>query len=102
RNRIDAAFDVGHVAALEAAQDVDDGVDFADIGEELVAETFALRGAADEASDVDELDLRLDLLRRAGDLPDAVEPRIGHRDAADIGFDRAERIVGRLRGRSLG
>ena len=35
-------FDVGHVAALEAAQHVDDRVDLADVGEELVAEPFAL------------------------------------------------------------
>ena len=29
---VDAAFDVGHVAVLETAQDVDDGVGFADVG----------------------------------------------------------------------
>ena len=101
-DRIDAPLDMGDVAAFEAAQDVDDRVDLADVGEELVAEPFALGGAADEAGDVDELDLGLDLLRRLGDLADLVEPRIGHRDPADIGLDRAEWIIGRLRRGGLG
>ena len=75
-DRVDAALDVGDVAALEAAQDVDDGVHLADVGEELVAEAFALGRAADEAGDVDELDLRLDLLR-------------GLRDAREIWSSRS-------------
>ncbi len=33
---------------------------------------------------------------------DLVEPRVGHRDPADVGLDRAERIIGRLRRRRLG
>ena len=55
------------VTAFEAAQDVDDGVHLADVGEELVAEALALGRAADEAGNVDELDLRLDGLRALGD-----------------------------------
>ena len=61
-----------------------------------------MRCAADQAGDVDELDLRLDLLRRAGDLADLVEPLVGHRDAADVRLDRAERIIRRLRRGGLG
>ncbi len=53
--------------------------------------------AADQAGDVDELDLGLDLLRRLGDLADLVEPLVGDGDAADVRLDRAERIIGRLR-----
>ena len=96
-DRIDPAFDMGDVAALEAAQDMDDRIDLADVGEELVAEPFALAGAAHQPGNVDELDLGLDLLRRFGDAGDLVEPLVGHRDAADIGLDRAEGIIGRLR-----
>ena len=99
---IDPALDMGDVAAFEAAQHMDDGVDLADVGEELVAEALALRGAADQAGNVDELELGLDLVGRFGDLGDPVEPRIGHRDPPDIGLDRAERIIGRLRRRRLG
>jgi hypothetical protein len=73
---------MGDVAALEAAQHVDDGVHLADVGEELVAEALALAGAADQAGDVDELDLGLDLLRRLGDRGDSVEPIVRNRDSA--------------------
>ena len=66
-HRIDAARDVGDVAVLEAAQHVGDGVDLADVGEELVAQAFALRRALDQAGDVDELELGVDDLGRARD-----------------------------------
>jgi hypothetical protein len=54
-DRIDLVRDVDHVVVLEAAHDVGDRVGLADVGEELVAEALALRGAGDEARDVDEL-----------------------------------------------
>ena len=41
---------------------MDDGVDLADVGEELVAEAFALGRAAHQAGDVDERELGLDFL----------------------------------------
>ena len=53
-DRIDLALDMGDVAVLEAAHHMGDGVAFADVGEELVAEPLALRGAAHQAGDVDE------------------------------------------------
>ena len=101
-DRIDLALDMRHVAALEAAQHMDDRIDLADVGEELVAEALALRGAAHQPGDVDEGELRLDDLGRAGDLGDLGEARIGHGDLADIRLDRAERIIRRLRRRRLG
>ena len=101
-DRVDAVLDMGDVGVVEAADDVEDGVHAADVPEELVAEAFALGRAADKAGDVDELDLSLDLLRRFGDVADAVEPFVGDGDAADVWLDRAEGIVGRLRRRSLG
>ena len=57
-DRVDAALDVGDVALLEAAEHVHDRVDLADIGEELVAQPLALRGAAHQPGDVDEADPR--------------------------------------------
>ena len=59
-DRIDPALDMGDVAVLEAAQHVDDRVDLADVAEELVAEAFAVRGAAHQAGNVDEFELGLD------------------------------------------
>ena len=88
---------MGDVAVLETAQHVDDGVDFADIGEELVAETLAFRGAADEAGDIDEFQAGRDDLDRLADLRQHVQTRVRHADATDVRLDRAERIIGRLR-----
>ena len=93
---------MGDVGILEAAHHMRDGVDLADVGEELVAEAFALGGAAHEAGDVDEGQPGRDDLRRFGDRRELVEPRIGHGDFADIRLDGAERIVRRLRRRRLG
>ena len=81
---------------------VDDGVDLADVAEELVAQPFALRGAADQPGDIDERELGRDDLGRAGDRRQLVEPRVGYRDLPDIGLDGAEGIIGRLRRLRLG
>ena len=51
---IDATFDMGDVAVIEATHDMGDRIAFADIAQKLVAEPFALRGAAHEPGDVDE------------------------------------------------
>ena len=70
-NRIDRAADVMNVAAFETAHDLHDRVHFADVAEELIAESFAGARAFDQAGDVDKLDrgrndlLRLRHLRRA-------------------------------------
>ena len=93
---------MGDVGILEAAHHVGDGVDLADIAEELVAEPLALGGAAHQARDVDEGQPRRHDLGGLRELRQHLQPRIGHRDLADIGLDRAERIVRRLRRRGLG
>ena len=102
-DRIDPPLDMGDVAALEAAQHVDDRIDLADIAEELVAEPLAVRGAAHQPGNVDEFELGLDHLHlEAAIARDLLQARVGHGDAADIGLDRAEGIIGRLRRRRLG
>ena len=101
-DRIDLALDMGDVVVLEAAHHMRDGVDLADMGEELVAEPLALGGAAHQAGDVDEGQPRRHDLGRFRELRQRVEPRIGHRDLADIRLDGAERIVRRLRRRGRG
>src|SRR5476649_155372 len=53
--RVDAVGDVNHVLVFEAADHVGDGVGFADVGQELVAQAFTFGGARHEAGDVDEL-----------------------------------------------
>jgi hypothetical protein len=89
---------MGDVAILEAAQHVDDGVHLTDIGEKLVAQPLALRGAADQAGDVDEFQTGGDDFHGFADRRQRLHPLIGHRDAADIGLDGAERIIRGLGG----
>ena len=72
------------------------------LAEELVAEALALGGAAHEAGDIDEGEPGRDDFLRARDLRQRVEARVRHRHVAGIGFDGAERIVGRLRRGGLG
>ncbi len=49
------AFHMGDVAILEAAHHMDDGVHLTDIGEELIAEPFALGRSAHDAGNIDEV-----------------------------------------------
>src|SRR5690606_5179795 len=63
---VDAAGNVDHVFVFKAAHHMHDGVGFAYVGQELVAQTLALGRSGDQSGDVDELDhggqdaLRLD------------------------------------------
>ncbi len=98
-HRVGTAHHVLHVVVLEAANHVHDRVDLADVGEELVAEAFALGRALDQAGDVDELHRRgngalgVDQL---GDLADAVIRDLDH---AGVRLDGGEGIVGDERAR---
>ena len=94
---VDAAFDMGNIAVLEAAQHIHHGIHFADMGEEFVAEAFALARAAHEARDIDKFKLVGDDHRRFGDFGELGLARVRHRNAADIRLDGAERIVRRFR-----
>ena len=81
------------VVVLEAADDVDDRVHLADVGEELVAEAFALARALDQSRDVEELHGGGDGALRLDDAAQGIEPRIGDLDDAGVRLDGGERIV---------
>ena len=66
-DRIDVARHVNDVRILEASHHVPDRVAFADIGEELVPQPFALRCSRHQSCDVHELDRRRDDFLRRGD-----------------------------------
>src|SRR5260221_12903144 len=95
-DRVDRALDMHDVVVVEAAQDLRDRIDLADVAEELVAEPLALRGAAHQARDVDEFELGRDDLGRFGEAGAHRKALVRHRDPPDIGFDRAERVIRRL------
>ncbi len=73
----------GHVGIVEGPQDVDDGVDLTDPGEELVAQALALAGALDQAPDVDELHGGGDHVLGGAHLGQGVETVVG-----DLGHAR--------------
>ena len=61
---IDRTEFVNDVVVLEAADDLNDGIDIADVAEELVAESCTFAGPFDETRDIDKLDgAELNLLR---------------------------------------
>ena len=48
------------IGALKTAHDLDNGVDLANVTEELVAESFARARTFDQSGDIDKLDRRRD------------------------------------------
>ena len=81
-----------HVVVDERPQDEHDGVDLADVGEELVAEALALAGALDEAADVDDLHGGVHDVAALRHLGEAVEALVGHLGDADVGVLGGERV----------
>ena len=85
-----------HLIVVKAANHVQNGVGLANVRKELIAQAFPLARACNDTRDVDELH------RGWNDRVwfhmgyDLIEPRVGHGDHADIGIDRAERIIRRL------
>ena len=85
-----------YIAVIEAAQDVQDGVGLADIGQELVAEALALAGALDQAGDVDDVDRGRDGPLRLSELRQGLQALVGHVRGAEVGFYGAEGEIGTL------
>ena len=94
---VDRAVHMGDVAVVEAAQYVDDGVRVADVGEELVAQSFAFRRAFDQSGDIDDFDGGRNHPLGFVDLGQPDEPPVGDGDYAHVGFDGAKGKVSRLR-----
>ena len=88
---------MGDVAVVEAGQYVDDGVRVADVGEELVAQSFAFRRAFDQSGDIDDFDGGRNHPLGFVDLGQPDEPPVGDGDYAHVGFDGAKGKVRRLR-----
>lgn len=87
---------VDDVFVLKATDDVNDGVDLTDIGEEFIAKAFAFTGACDESGDIDKFDGGGDDAVGFGDFPEGFETGIGYLHDADVWVDGTEGIVGGL------
>ena len=97
-HRVNVAGHVCDVGILEAAHDVNERVHLADMAEELIAQALAVGGALDQPGDIHELEGRGNLGADLGDLGELGQSRLRHTDYAQVGLDRAERVV---LGRSL-
>ena len=87
---INAAVNVDHIAVVEAAQNVEDGVSLADVGQELVAQTFAAARALDQARDIDNVhSCRYGPLRLA-DVGQDFKPLVRDIGGAEIRLDCTE------------
>ena len=93
---VDVALGVDDVRVVVGAHDVDDRVDLADVGQELVAQPLALVRAAHQARDVVEVDGVEDDLGGADRLGHALEALVADGDDGDVRLDRRERVVRRL------
>ena len=92
--RINAAVHMGDVFIVEAAHHFHDGGAFADVGQKLVAETFALAGPAHETGDVHEVHGGVDGFGGLHELGERVDALVGHGHGGLVGLDGAEGIVG--------
>jgi hypothetical protein len=96
---IHAAHHVLDVVVLEAADHMHHSVDFADVGEELIPEAFALAGPLHQSGDVHELHRRGHRPLRLDDVGEDAEPRVGHLHDAGIWLDGGKGVVGHQRPR---
>ena len=70
-----------------------DRIDLTNVGEKLIAESLARGSAFDNACNIDELHRRRYHTLGLHDGSQLIEPRVRHRDDADVGIDGAKRIV---------
>jgi hypothetical protein len=96
-NRIDFASDVCYVGVVEATDDLENRIDFANVTEEFIPESFTFASAFDNPSNIDEFEHRWDDLLGLDEMLNSIETRIWDTDNPFVWFDGAERIV-----RSLG
>lgn len=95
-DRVHATVHMDDIVVIKAAEDVEDGVSLADIGEELVAETFALAGTFNEAGDVHDFDRGRDDTFRVAELLEFFETFVRDYCGTDIRLDCAEWEIGTL------
>ncbi len=93
--RVHRSRDVHDIRVVESAHDLRDRIRLSDVGEELVAEPLALRGALHDARDVDEAHRRGQDALTAEDLREDAEALVGQVHDAHVRLDRGERVVRR-------
>jgi hypothetical protein len=85
-----------HVSLGETTDDVDNGVNLADLAEELVAEALALTRAFDQSGDIGEPNRGRSGFLRGKDPSETLEPRVRQWHNADIWLDGCKGVVRNL------
>ena len=92
-DRIDRAIHMHHIVVVKATKHVDDGIRLADIGEELVAKAFALRGPFDKTGNIYYLDRCRDDAPGMDKFGKFIQSLIGHSDDAHLRIDGTKREI---------
>ena len=96
-DRVDARANVVDIWIFKATHHLYDRVHLADVMQKLVPESFPGTRPFDQAGDIEKLNCgRRDLLRMRN-RGNFFQPRVRHRDHAEIGINRAEGIIFRRR-----
>ena len=78
------------VVIVKAAHHLGDGVGFADVGEKLVAQSFAFGGTGDQPGNIDKFHRRRQHPLRFDDGSERIQPWIGHINDAGVRLDGAK------------
>ena len=92
-NGIDRPFIAQDVFVFETPDNMDDGIYFPDIGEELIAEAIAFAGSANQSSYIDDLDLGGYGALRNDQFSQLLQTRIRHIHQSDVWVDGTEPVV---------
>src|SRR5436190_1688146 len=86
-----------NIRIFKAPDHLDDRVDFANMAEELIAQTFPSAGTLDQSRNVNKLNRGWNDFLRMGKLREDIKPRIRNDHDTQIRINRAERIIRCLR-----
>ena len=87
---------MGDVLIVEATQHVNDGIRLANVGQELVAQAFALAGALHQTGNVDNLHRSGYDTPRMNYFGQFLQTFVGNGDDAHVGLDGTKRKIGSL------
>ena len=90
---VDGAVHVDDILVLKAAHDMHNRIDLSDIGQKLVAQSFAFGSSLHQSCDVHKFDDRRSHLCRMIQVGEQLQTLIRYRNHSDIRINGAERIV---------
>ena len=91
--RINRTIHMDYVRILKAAHDMHNRIDLSDIGQKLVAQSFAFGSSLHQSCDVHKFDDRRSHLCRMIQVGEQLQTLIRYRNHSDIRINGAERIV---------